>query len=58
MDLFANEFAGLRGRGFTFALVLSRAPQGFLFGHCETSKPENSRNARSRDDSSAEQRAG
>ena len=39
--------AGLRGRGFTFALVLSSASQGFLFGHCETSKPENSRNARS-----------
>ena len=38
MDLLANEFARLRGWGFAFALVASRASQGFLLGHCVTSR--------------------
>ena len=38
MDLFADEFAGLCGRGFPFALVLARASEGFLLGHDVTSR--------------------
>src|SRR5688572_4899816 len=41
MDLLANEFARLRGWGFAFALVASRASQGFLLGHCVTSRNRN-----------------
>ena len=39
IHFFANEFTGLRGRGFALSLVAFGASNSFLFGHqssCET----------------------
>jgi hypothetical protein len=34
VDFFADEFSRLRRWRLAFALVLSRAPDRFLLGHC------------------------